>query len=942
MAIYHFSSSVISRSQGRSAVACSAYRSAELMHDEKYGKTHDYTRKQDVIFNEVLLPANAKTWMKDREKLWNGVEFGEKRKDAQLAREIQFSLPRELSNEQNTLLAREFIQANFVDKGMVADWASHVDKTPSGELQPHVHVMLTMRELIDEGFGQKVREWNRKEVLFEWREAWAENANRHLAMHGHDIQIDHRSNAERGISLEAQYKIGTSVASHRMAKMEDHQRIARENGEKLFLNPTLALESLTKQQSTFTHQDLAKFIHRHSGNAEQFQHVYDKVKGSHDIVFLGIDDNGRERYTTQEMLKLETKMMAQAQQLSAREFFEVSEKSQALALSSKNLSEQQQTAFEHLTEKGDIKCVVGYAGSGKSYLLGAAREAWEKEGYRVMGATLSGIAAENLEESSGIESRTLASRMYYWDNGEQLLTSKDVLVIDEAGMIGSRQMAKVLDEVQKHNAKVVLIGDPEQLQAIDAGASFRAISEQTGFVELTEVRRQREGWQREATKEFAKGLTQEALIRYRQHDHVHEFETQAVAKKAIIEQWNDVRVSDPDKTQIILAYTRKDVQELNEMARETRRELGELGQDHVLQTAKGEKPFADHDRIYFTQNDKSLDVRNGTLGTIVAIEDKKVTVCLDREEGNDLQKDRGKGLHTVTVDLDKYNHIDHGYAATIHKSQGVTVDMVYLLASRHMDRHAAYVGMSRHRASCDLFYSKEEFQYEIDLSRTLGRDRGKDISLDYSIADEAFSGSRGSTKTTEKHKGHEINKLFADHRRIHVSEDMLKEYEKLPKAIGFEKNGEPSKQGQSKEVSSDLMREFGFSAEEVSQFSRGNLYVNSLQERDELMEFKKVYERENPHLAKSLSDEMRTTTEKRAQQIEKAFDRLHYTLEEDPRNKEVKQELNKLVSGASKDTQVMQHLKERSPELKRQIESLNQQYEKERSRTLERSYSLSR
>jgi exonuclease VII large subunit len=115
-----------------------------------------------------------------------------------------------------------------------------------------------------------------------------------------------------------------------------------------------------------------------------------------------------------------------------------------------------------------------------------------------------------------------------------------------------------------------------------------------------------------------------------------------------------------------------------------------------------------------------------------------------------------------------------------------------------------------------------------------------------------------------------------------------------------------------------------------------------LQERDELMEFKKVYERENPHLAKSLSDEMRTTTEKRAQQIEKAFDRLHYTLEEDPRNKEVKQELNKLVSGASKDTQVMQHLKERSPELKRQIESLNQQYEKERSRTLERSYSLSR
>src|SRR5476651_2729663 len=104
MAIYHFSSSVISRSQGRSAVACASYRSAEILHDERYEKTHDYTRKKDVIFNEILLPENAKEWMKEREKLWNGVESSEKRKDAQLAREVQFSLPRELSNEENTLL----------------------------------------------------------------------------------------------------------------------------------------------------------------------------------------------------------------------------------------------------------------------------------------------------------------------------------------------------------------------------------------------------------------------------------------------------------------------------------------------------------------------------------------------------------------------------------------------------------------------------------------------------------------------------------------------------------------------------------------------------------------------------------------------------------------------------------------------------------------------
>ena len=138
---------------------------------------------------------------------------------------------------------------------------------------------------------------------------------------------------------------------------------------------------------------------------------------------------------------------------------------------------------------------MGFAGTGKSYLLGAAREVWEKQGYRVLGATLSGIAAEGLAGSSGIESRTLASRLYYWDKGEQRLTANDVLVVDEAGMLGSRQMARVMEEVQASGAKVVLVGDPEQLQAIEAGAAFRAILERVGFEELTEIRRQREVWQ---------------------------------------------------------------------------------------------------------------------------------------------------------------------------------------------------------------------------------------------------------------------------------------------------------------------------------------------------------------------------------------------------------------------------------------------------------------
>ncbi len=144
--------------------------------------------------------------------------------------------------------------------------------------------------------------------------------------------------------------------------------------------------------------------------------------------------------------------------------------------------------------------MVGYAGSGKSAMLGIAREAWEAEGYTVRGAALSGIAAENLASGSGIAARTLASLEHQWGQGRDVLTARDVLVIDEAGMIGSRQMERVLGAAKDAGAKVVLVGDPEQLQAIEAGAAFRSIAERHGAVEITEIRRQHLDWQRDATR----------------------------------------------------------------------------------------------------------------------------------------------------------------------------------------------------------------------------------------------------------------------------------------------------------------------------------------------------------------------------------------------------------------------------------------------------------
>ncbi len=193
MAIYHLSAKVISRAVGRSSVAAAAYRAAGRLRDDRQGLEHDYSRKGGVVHSEIVAPENAPDWMYDRDQLWNAVEAVEKRRDAQLAREIEVALPRELNHGERLELVRDFVQREFVDRGMIADVAVHEGKARDGHAQPHAHVMLTMRELTSEGFGKKDRSWNAPDLLMGWREAWARDANTALERAGRSERIDHRT-----------------------------------------------------------------------------------------------------------------------------------------------------------------------------------------------------------------------------------------------------------------------------------------------------------------------------------------------------------------------------------------------------------------------------------------------------------------------------------------------------------------------------------------------------------------------------------------------------------------------------------------------------------------------------------------------------------------------------------------------------------------------------
>ncbi|MFE3839497.1 AAA family ATPase, partial [Pseudogemmobacter sonorensis] len=375
-------------------------------------------------------------------------------------------------------------------------------------------------------------------------------------------------------------------------------------------------------------------------------------------------------------------------------------------------------ALAHVTDGSDLGIVVGYAGTGKSAMLGVARETWEASGFEVRGVALSGIAAENLESGSGISSRTIASMEHGWGQGRDMLTSRDVLVIDEAGMVGTRQLERVLSHAAEAGAKVVLVGDPQQLQAIEAGAAFRSIHDRHGGVEISEVRRQREDWQRDATRDLATGRTGAAIHAYDAHNMVHSAETREQARGDLIDRWDRQRQAAPDSGRIILTHTNAEVRELNEAARDRMREAGDLGEDVRVTVERGERNFAVGDRVMFLQNERGLGVKNGTLGTIEQVSPQSMSV----------RTDDGR---SISFDLKDYDRIDHGYAATIHKAQGMTVDRTHVLATPGMDAHGSYVALSRHRDGMDLHFGRDDFASQGKLINTLSRDRAKDMASDY-------------------------------------------------------------------------------------------------------------------------------------------------------------------------------------------------------------------
>lgn len=460
----------------------------------------------------------------------------------------------------------------------------------------------------------------------------------------------------------------------------------------LLAQPDLILDHLSDKHASFVRNDILRDLAQFIDDPLMLQVTSERALASPELVKL---EDGQQRFTTKSFQAVQQALSETAGEMASLGKFRVKARHIDKAIEEENnrlskhagaqLSDEQISAIHHILAPDQLSAVVGLAGAGKSTLLNAARRAWERQGYRVHGAALAGKAADGLQSASGIRARTLASLETSWKNGFEPVGAGDIVVIDEAGMVGTRQMARVAEGLRQRGCKLVLVGDPDQLQPIEAGTPFKEIVETHGAARLTEIRRQASEWQRQASRDLADGKTEEAIAAYSNNGSVHSANSRDHAIAALVDDYMADSKNNPASSRLALAHRRKDVHAINQAIKSARRAKGETKVETLFETDHGPRSFSAGDRLLFTRNDATLNVRNGMLGTVTEVGGKNITVTVDANESG--------MVRTLTFAPKTFSAVGHGFAVSIHRSQGCTVDRSFLLDSRTMDANLTYVAL---------------------------------------------------------------------------------------------------------------------------------------------------------------------------------------------------------------------------------------------------------
>ena len=479
-------------------------------------------------------------------------------------------------------------------------------------------------------------------------------------------------------------------------------------------NAGAVLELMTRQRSTITERDLDRILRKQIRDTAERAQFAGRILRHPEIVALSDEADGPiTGYTTRTVLEAEGHVLRAAQGLDCSPRHGVGERARAALLASERFSSitrEQARAVRHATGAEGLALVAGQAGTGKSYTMAAIREAYEASGYRTVGLAPTNAVAQDMLRDGFRHARTIHSELFALNNRRASWNRRTVVMVDEAAMIDTKLMAMLTAHACQAGAKLILVGDDRQLSSIDRGGMFGALKDRYGAASLTEVRRQTKDDDRRATELMAEGNFHEALARYEAKGGIHWSRSSDEARAALVKQWAADSAADPAKSRFVFAYTNADVDLLNRELRRVREARGELGPSRSFETRHGRHDFAVGDRIQFTGTEKALSIFNGNAGIIQSIDGDGITVRLDGHDGA-----------LLAFDAETFDEFRHGYAGTIYKGQGRTLDQTYLYHSEHWRSAASYVALSRHREKAELFVAREVAPDLKQLARQMAR-----------------------------------------------------------------------------------------------------------------------------------------------------------------------------------------------------------------------------
>lgn len=501
------------------------------------------------------------------------------------------------------------------------------------------------------------------------------------------------------------------------------------------------LDKLIESQAVFRLQD----IYTAAGVEAQFNHVSrldieDTVRdllADNDIVSLGKDLSNNQIYTTRGMLAIERNLLCHADRMHASNHYKLDEitiqqainqqgKQQGFMLS----DEQVEAVFSVCQSSLDI--IQGRAGAGKSTSMQAMRLAYQSQGFSVRGATVARQAAQQLEKDTGIESTTLASLLNELGKGNSQTKFKDtVILLDEAGQLATPDLLQLMQAANTAGAKLVLVGEQQQLDAITHGGSLRYLSQRQGCARINTIRRQREAWARTTVNDLRSGNAKAALNTFQSKGLLHIEQDSQSAREQLVKHWQAYVEANSDRDTMIMAQRWKDVKPLNDLVRSVYQKQGKLGKENILTECVVSNQslyfsFSEGERVRFTKNDYCKGFTNGEQGSITHVQQLENDICFT------VKLDSGRKVSFYQSDYsDKQGRLQlvQAYACTIYSSQGATIDGdTFVLYTTAMDRAASYVAGSRHKDKCHWFVNGQELD-----ARSGQADIGKTPDIDTRI-----------------------------------------------------------------------------------------------------------------------------------------------------------------------------------------------------------------